>query len=96
MALIFPLLLLGKRAGEPTIHGTLEWVNVRAHLLKKQRNWPRRFPSNATVTRALARYDAEQLAQVVVGVLLKARTEEEERKESAMTLVKQVALDGKT
>jgi len=96
LALILTLLLLGKLAGETTIHGALEWVNLRAHLLKKQLDWPRRFPSNATVTRALARCDAEQLVQVVAGVFLKARAEEKEREESVTTALTQVAMDGKT
>jgi predicted transposase YbfD/YdcC len=96
LALIFTLLLLGKLAGETTLHGVLEWVNLRAPLLKKQLNWPRRFPSNATVTRALANCDAEQLVQVVAAVLLKARAEGKESQESATTPLKQVAMDGKT
>src|SRR5215831_1912691 len=77
LALIFTLLLLGKLAGETTIEGALEWVNLRANLLKKHLDWPRRFPSNATVTRALACCDAEQLVQVVAAVLLKARAQQE-------------------
>jgi predicted transposase YbfD/YdcC len=96
LALIFTLVLLGKLAGETTIHGALEWVNLRAHLLRKQLDWPRRFPSNATVTRALAKCDAEQLVQVVAAFLLKAQAEEKESKESATTPLKQVAMDGKT
>lgn len=73
LALILTLLVLGKLAGETTIHGALEWINLRAGVIKKQLDWPRRFPSNATVTRALAACDAEQLVQVVAGVFLKAR-----------------------
>jgi len=96
LALIFTLLLLGKLAGETTIHGAIEWVNLRAKMLKQQLDWPRRFPSNVTVTRALAACDAEQLVQVVAGVLLKARAEEKEREERATTSLKQVAMDGKT
>jgi len=96
LALIFTLLLLGKLAGETTVHGALEWVNLRANLLKEQLDWPRRFPSNATVTRALAKCDAEQLVQVVAGVLLKAQAEEKGREGSAPSPLKQVAMDGKT
>lgn len=95
LALIFTRLLLGKLAGETTSHGAIEWVNLRAKMLKQQLDGPRRFPSNATVTRALAACDAEHLVQVVAGVLLKARAEEKEREESATTSLKQVALDGK-
>ena len=96
LALICTLVLLGKLAGETTIHGALEWANLRADWLKGRLGWPRRFPSNATVTRALAQCDAEQLAQMVAGVLLKARTEEETRQERAASPLKQVAMDGKT
>lgn len=96
LALIFTLLLLGKLAGETTIQGALEWVNLRASLLRKQLNWPRRFPSSATVTRSLASCDAEQLVQVVAAVLLKARAEEKGSKKSATTPLTQVAMDGKT
>ena len=85
LALIFTLLLLGKLAGETTIHGALEWVNLRATWLKQQLDWPRRFPSNATVTRALATCDAEQLVEIVAGVLLKARAQEQQREKEATT-----------
>ncbi len=96
LALIFPLLLLGKLAGETTLHGALEWANVRASLLKKQLDWPRRFPRNAIATRALASCDAEQLVQVIAAVFLKARAEEERSKAGATTPLKQMAMDGKT
>jgi predicted transposase YbfD/YdcC len=96
LALIFTLVLLGKRAGETAIHGALEWVNLCAGMLKEQLDWPRRFPSNATVTRALAQCDAEQLVEVVAGVLLKARAKEKEKEQSATPPLTQVAMDGKT
>lgn len=96
LALILTLVLLGKLAGETTIHGALEWVNLRASWLKEQLDWPRRFPSNATVTRALARCDAEQLVEIVAGVLLKARVEEQEQEPGATPALTQVAMDGKT
>jgi len=66
LTLIFTLLLLAKLAGETTIHGAIEWVNLRAKMLKQQLDWPRRFPSNATVTRALAACDAEQIGRAHV------------------------------
>ncbi|HEU5376628.1 MAG TPA: transposase family protein [Ktedonobacteraceae bacterium] len=34
LALICTLVLLGKLAGETTIHGALEWANLRADWLK--------------------------------------------------------------
>ena len=36
LALIFTLVLLGKLAGETTIHGVLEWVNLHAHCAHPQ------------------------------------------------------------
>jgi hypothetical protein len=83
-------------AGETTIHGVLEWVNVRASQRKKPLDWPRRFPSNATVTRALSRGDAEQLAHVVAAVLRKARAEEEAKPAGATPSWKPLAMDGQT
>jgi hypothetical protein len=96
LALILTLVLLGKLAGETTLHGALEWVNLRATRLKQQLDWPRRFPGNATVTRALAGGDAEQLVQIVAGVILKARAQEQQSAPGAPTPLTQVAMDGKT
>lgn len=95
LALIFTLLLLGKLAGETTIFGVVEWIKWREAWLKEQLNWPRRFPSPATYTRALAGCDAEALAHVVAQVLLKARVQEKPHEEEAERLT-QVAVDGKT
>jgi predicted transposase YbfD/YdcC len=91
LALIFTFLPLGKLAGETTIHGVVEWVALREEELKRQLNWPRRLPSNATYTRALAVCDAEELVRMVAQVLLKARASEE-----ATRTLRQVAVDGKT
>jgi hypothetical protein len=87
---------LGKLAGETTIHGALEWGNLRASWLRKHLDWPRRFPSNATVTRALATCDAGHFVEVVATILLKARAEEHASQAGATTPLKQVAMDGKT
>ena len=95
LALIFTLLLLGKLAGETTILGVVEWVQWRQQWLKEQLDWPRRFPSPATYTRALANCDAEEVARVVAQVLLKARAQETQRASEAERM-RQVALDGKT
>lgn len=96
LALIFTLLLLGKLAGETTIQGIVEWVELRARELRKQLDWPRRFPSRATYTRALSNCDAEELARVVAAVVRKARAEERSQTETAATSLTQVAVDGKT
>lgn len=44
LALLFTLLLLGKLAGETTIHGVVEWVGWGAKELRGRLDWPRRFP----------------------------------------------------
>jgi predicted transposase YbfD/YdcC len=96
LALICTLLLLGKLAGETTIHGVIEWVGLRQAWLKEQLNWPRRFPSNATYTRALASCDAEELAQVIAQVILKARADKSKPVLSESERLRPVAVDGKT
>jgi predicted transposase YbfD/YdcC len=96
LALIFTLLLLGKLAGETTIHGVVEWVALRERWLKEQLDWPRRFPSNATYTRALSGCDAEELAQVIAQVVLKARALKKSLASEAGETLTQVAVDGKT
>lgn len=103
LALLLTLLMLGKLAGETSIHGIVEWVNERAGLLRRQLNWPKRFPTNSTYSEALARCDAEQLVRVIAAVLLKARAVEQCGSEpSRLQATKQeetlthVAMDGKT
>jgi predicted transposase YbfD/YdcC len=96
LALIFTLLLLGKLAGETTILGVVEWVGLRERELKQQFQWPRRFPSQATYTRALAACDAEELAHVIAGVILKAHVSRQKQTEEAHETLRQVAVDGKT
>jgi predicted transposase YbfD/YdcC len=96
LALIFTLLLLGKLAGETTIQGVVEWVGWREKWLREQLGWPRRFPSNATYTRALAGCDAEELARVMAQSVLKARAVEKSAGEHVAEPLTQVAVDGKT
>jgi predicted transposase YbfD/YdcC len=96
LALICTLLLLGKLAGETTIKGAVEWVELRERDLKKQLAWPRHFPSQATYTRALAACDAEVLAHVIAGVILKAHARVQKQTEETQETLRQVAVDGKT
>src|SRR5260370_28201626 len=103
LPLLLTLLLLGKLAGETGINGIVDWVNERAGWLRRQLNWPRRFPTNSTYSEALARCDAEQIATVIASVLLKARAVEQcgselsrlQAKKQEETLT-HVAMDGKT
>ncbi len=103
LPLLLTLLLLGKLAGETTIHGIVEWVRERQGWLRVQLDWPKRFPTNSTYSEALARCDAQQIATVLAQVLLKARAVEQCGTEpSRLYASKQpdvlthVALDGKT
>lgn len=103
LPLLLTLLLLGKLAGETGIHGIVEWVNERAGWLRRQLQWPKRFPTNSTYSEALARCDAQQLVTVIAAVLLKARAVEQcgsepsrlraDKQEETLT---HVAMDGKT
>ncbi|GHO90410.1 hypothetical protein KSF_004580 [Reticulibacter mediterranei] len=96
LAFIFTLLLLGKLAGETTILGVVEWVRLRERELRADLDWPRKFLSNATYTRALAGCDAEALAHVIAGVILKARATEQNPTQGPPETLRQVAVDGKT
>lgn len=103
LSLLLTLLLLGKLAGETSINGMVDWINERAGWLRRQLNWPKRFPTNSTYSEALARCDAQQLVSVIASVLLKARAVEQcgsepsrlqaSKPEESLT---HVAMDGKT
>src|SRR5579885_2708497 len=103
LPLLLTLLLLGKLAGETGINGIVDWVNERAGWLRRQLNWPKRFPTNSTYSEALARCDAQQVVTVIASVLLKARAVEQcgsepsrlQANNQAETLT-HVAMDGKT
>ena len=97
------LVLLGKLAGETSVNGIVDWIKERQVWLRSHLNWPKRFPTNSTVSLALARCDAEQIVTVIAGVLLKARAVDQcgnepsrlqaQRQEETLT---HVAMDGKT
>ena len=48
LPLLLTLLLLGKMAGESTINGIVDWIKERQGSLKRQFDWPKRFPVNST------------------------------------------------
>jgi hypothetical protein len=52
LPLILTLILLGKMAGETTIHGIVDWIREREKSLKQLLNWPRSFPVNSTYSNA--------------------------------------------
>jgi predicted transposase YbfD/YdcC len=103
LPLILTLVLLGKMAGETTINGIVDWVNERKAWLKQLLRWPKRFPSNATYSRALACCDGQEVAQTIAHVILKARAAEPCETEPARLLAPKqgterlvhTAMDGK-
>lgn len=78
-------------------------MKERQAWLRAQLNWPKRFPTNSTLSSALARCDAQQIVTAVANVLLKARAVQQcgiepsrrhpQKQEEALT---HVAMDGKT
>ena len=97
------LLMLGKLAGESSINGIVDWIKERQTELRRQLNWPKRFPTNSTYSEALAHCDAQQMVTAIAGVLLKARTAEQQatpcqnvQNQHQEEVLTQVAMDGKT
>src|SRR5579859_156186 len=58
LPLLLTLLMLGKLAGETSVNGIVDWIKERQALLRRQLNWPKRFPTNSTYSEALAQCDA--------------------------------------
>lgn len=103
LALVLTLVFLAKLAGETTISGVVDWVNLRGNWIREQLNWPKRFPTNATYTTILAGCDGNEIATVIAQVLIKAQAVERcgtepsrlqaQPREEPLT---HVAMDGKT
>jgi predicted transposase YbfD/YdcC len=103
LALILTLILLGKLAGETTISGIVEWVNLRGNWIREHLSWPKRFPCNATYTNVLAGCDSDEIARVIAQVILKAQAVERcgaepsrLQAEKRVEELSHVAMDGKT
>ncbi|EFH85846.1 ISAs1 family transposase [Ktedonobacter racemifer] len=77
LPLILTLLLLGKLAGETSIHGILEWIQERKPQIQSLLGWPRCFPTNSTCTFALMHCESNEIAAAFASVLLKARAIEQ-------------------
>src|SRR5436305_8690435 len=77
LPLLLTLLLLGKMAGETTIHGIVDWIKERQGSLKQQFDWPKRFPVNSTYSHALAQCDGQEIAKAIAQVIFKARAREQ-------------------
>lgn len=93
LPLLLTLLLLGKLAGETSINGIVDWIKERQGWLKRQLDWPKRFPVNSTYSEALAQCDGQQIVQAIAQVILKARALEQEASEQGQLV--QTAMDGK-
>ena len=48
LPLLLTLLLLGNLAGETSVNGIVDWIKERQGWLRRQLNWPKRFPTNST------------------------------------------------
>jgi DDE_Tnp_1-associated len=104
LALLLPLLLLGKMAGETKLEGIIDWINERQQEIKKLFNWPKRFPVSKTYIDAEALCDHQAIAQAIAQVIVKARAAEQcneepsrlvAHKERGEASLLQTAVDGK-
>lgn len=77
LALILTLTLLGKMAGEKTIEGIIDWLELRKKELKVLLNWPKSFPSHKTYKNALAHCNDQEVVNVIAQAILKARAQEQ-------------------
>jgi hypothetical protein len=76
LPLILTLILLGKMAGETTIHGIVDWIRESEKSLKQLLNWLRSFPVKSTYSNALAHCDGQEVVKVIAQVIPKARVAE--------------------
>ncbi len=104
LAFILTLIMLAKMAGETKIDGIVYWIELRKKELKSLLNWPKEFPSNSTYSRTLASCDDKEIAEVLAGVVEKARAIEKCDSEPSRLVVQRenerkirhIAADGKT
>jgi predicted transposase YbfD/YdcC len=104
LSLILTLITLGKMVGQPTIEGTINWINERKQEMRRLLNWPKRFPSHKTYITAISKCDGEELVKAIAQVFTEARREKQiisdtvaltEEKESDSEDLVHVAMDGK-
>lgn len=104
LAFVLTLILLGKMAGETTIEGIIDWVNLRKWKIKRLLNWPKKFPTYDVYTRVLTHCDHQEVAKAIAQVILHARSVERCEAEPSRLLAAQVhgeenlihtAVDGK-
>jgi len=104
LAFVLTLIMLGKMAGETTIEGIIDWVDLRKEKLKRLLNWPKKFPTYDVYTRVLTHCDHQEVAKAITQVILNARSVEQCGDEPSRSLTQQVhgeenlihtAVDGK-
>ena len=101
---VLTLIMLGKMAGETTIEGIIDWVNLRKAKLKRLLNWPKDFPTYDVYTRVLTHCDHQEIAKAIAQVIINARSVEQCGDEPSRLIAQQVhgeenlihtAVDGK-
>jgi predicted transposase YbfD/YdcC len=104
LAFVLTLIMLGKMAGETTIEGIIDWVNLRKEKIKRLLNWPKKFPTYDVYTRVLTHCDHQEIAKAIAQVILNARSIEQCGDEPSRLLAQQIhgeenlihtAVDGK-
>jgi predicted transposase YbfD/YdcC len=104
LAFVLTLIMLGKMAGETTIEGIIDWIDLRKEKLRRLLNWPKAFPTYDVYTRVLTHCDHQEIAKAIAQVILHARSVEQCGTEPSRLLADQVhgeenllhtAVDGK-
>jgi len=92
LALALTCVLLAKMAGETTLQAITEWVRLRSGWLQQVLPGTRaQFPCAATYSKVLRRIDPEQVNQLLMDLLTRARANKRVKGEQ-----EHVVLDGKT
>lgn len=104
LAFVLMLIMLGKMAGETTIEGIIDWINLRKGKIKRLLNWPKKFPTYDVYTRVLTHCDHQEIAKAIAQVIANARSVEQCEDEPSRLLTQQIhgeenlihtAVDGK-
>lgn len=92
LALVLTCVLLAKMAGETTLQGISEWVRLRGRWLQEVLPDTRaQFPCAATYSKVLRSVDPDQVTQLLMELLTRARAAKRAKGEQT-----HVVLDGKT
>ncbi|HEY1353012.1 MAG TPA: ISAs1 family transposase [Ktedonobacteraceae bacterium] len=66
LALLFPLIILGKMIGMTELNQVVAWIDERKSKLKQLLHWPKDFPTNKTYINAFAKCDYREVVQGIV------------------------------